>query len=125
MVLGDDGRGVEGKRAIAVDAAAFALAGAAAGAARAAKGVVLGDGAACDGESGARADKDTAAGAIAAVAGAPTVATERQVVAERAAGEVYGSAVRPPKDGEAADGDSAAPAVAADGAGAADTTECL
>jgi hypothetical protein len=56
----DVGRGIEGERPVVVDAAAFALAVATTVAAGAAFGFVVGDGAAGDDESGARADKDTA-----------------------------------------------------------------
>src|SRR5262245_24082385 len=98
LIPGDHGRRVERERPLIVDAAPDTLAVAAATAARAAVGVVLGDGAAGDGESGACADKDTATGAVAPFAAAPA---DRQVVAERAVAEADGSAVRDPKGGEA------------------------
>src|SRR5215831_15124360 len=124
MVSCDVGEDVEGERAKVVNATTHAQAKGAATFAGAPHGVVVGDRAATDRQTGrdgpySRADKDAAAEAVAAVAAESAVAADRHVVGDRTAAEGDGAVVRAAGiNRPAAYREAAAPASAAVGSGA-------
>src|SRR5262245_47084591 len=125
MVSCDVGEDIEGERAKVVNATTHAQAKGAATLAGAPHGVVVGDRAGTDRQTGRhgpyrRADEDAAAGAVAPVAAESAVAADRHVVGDRTAAEGDGGGVRAASNinRPAADRDATAPAVAAIGSGA-------
>src|SRR5204862_550190 len=122
VVLFDDGEHIEGEHPEVVDAAADARTARA----TAAVGVVVGDGAAGDGQATARADQDTAAEAVTRQPAEAGVTAIDLVVRDGAAGEGDGTGVgRVPREEPGGDREAAAPAVAAVGPRAAGTAEGL
>src|SRR5262245_49229666 len=116
MVSCDGGQDIEGERAQVVNATTHAQAKGAATFAGAAHGVVVGDRAGTDRQTGRvgpfrRADKDAAAGAVAPVAAESAVAADRQVVGDRTAAEGDGGVVRAGINRPAAYRDATAPAI--------------